>query len=90
MTLEIYAAALWSMSVDEIDVAAVLGALQPIWHRKSETATRLRGRIEAVLDAARVQDLRQGDNPARWRGNLDKLLPRAKKLSRGHHAAMPW
>jgi integrase len=67
-----------------------LSALQPLWQAKPETASRLRGRIEAVLDAARVQGLRSGENPARWRGHLDKLLPRARKLSRGHFAAMPY
>ena len=51
---------------------------------------RLRGRIEAVLDAARARKHRSGENPARWRGHLDKFLPRPKKLSRGHHAAMPF
>jgi integrase len=89
-TLATYAAPLWSMHVDEIGTEDVLQALQPIWQTKPETASRVRGRIEAVLDAARVQRLRQGENPARWRGHLDKLLPKAKKLSRGHHAAMPY
>jgi integrase len=90
MTLETYAAPLWSMPVDEVETEAVLKALQPIWQEKPETASRLRGRIEAVLDAARVQGLRNGENPARWRGHLDKILPKAKKLARGHHAAMPY
>ena len=62
----------------------------PIWQAKPETASRLRGRIEAVLDAARVgghiDD--RAPNPARWAGHLEMLLPRAAKLSRGHHAAM--
>jgi integrase len=90
MTLERYAAALWARPVDEVDTAAVLAALQPLWQVKPETASRLRGRIEAVLDAARVQGLRNGENPARWRGHLDKLLPRPKKLARGHYAAMQY
>lgn len=90
MTLEVYAKSLWPMAVDAVDTEAVLGVLQPIWQAKPETASRLRGRVEAVLDAARVQGFREGENPARWRGHLDKLLPRAKRLSRGHHAAIPY
>ena len=62
--------------------------LQPIWTGKPETASRLRGRIERVLDAAKAQGYRSGENPARWRGHLDHLLPRPAKLSRGHHKAM--
>jgi Arm DNA-binding domain len=83
MTLADYAAPLRALPVDEVDTAAVLGVLQPLWQAKPETASRLRGRIEAVLDAARVQGLRSG---ARWRGHLDKLLPKPRKLARGHHA----
>jgi integrase len=92
MTLEVYAAPLRPRSVDEIDTEAVLGILQPIWKTKPETASRLRGRIEAVLDAARAkgQIPRNEANPARWRGHLDKLLPKRTKLSRGHHAAMDY
>jgi len=90
MTLDTYAKAIWHRPVDSIDVASVLQCLQPIWQSKPETASRVRGRIEAVLDSARVKGLRSGDNPARWKGNLDHLLPRARKLSRGHHAAMPY
>ncbi|MGB6177244.1 MAG: integrase arm-type DNA-binding domain-containing protein [Methylocella sp.] len=89
MTLERYGKPLMGLPVETVDTPAVLAALQPIWQAKPETASRLRGRIEAVLDAARVQGMRSGENPARWRGHLDKLLPKPKKLSRGHHAAMP-
>ena len=90
MTLETYASPLWSVPVDAVDTEAVLGVLQPIWQRLPETASRLRGRIEAVLDAARArgQIARNEANPARWRGHLDKLLPKRQKLTRGHHAAM--
>ncbi|MGH6847805.1 MAG: tyrosine-type recombinase/integrase [Methylocella sp.] len=90
-TLEIYAAPLWPMPAAEVDTAAVLAVLQRIWQAKPETASRLRGRIEAVLDAARVAGHLGADrqNPARWKGHLEKILP-AKKLSRGHHAAMPY
>jgi integrase len=90
VTLETYCAPIWAMPVDEVDTEAVLGVLRPVWQRAPETASRLRGRIEAVLDAARAQGLRQGENPARWRGHLDKLLPRRQNLSRGHFAAMPY
>jgi Arm DNA-binding domain len=92
MTLEIYAAPLRSRPVDEIGTEAVLAVLQPLWHVKPETASRLRGRIEAVLDAARAKGHipRNEANPARWRGHLDKLLPKRAKLTRGHHAAMDY
>ena len=92
MTLETYAAPLWSMPIDEVDTEAVLGVLQPIWQAKPETASRLRGRIEAVLDAARAKGhiARNEANPARWKGHLDKLLAKRVKLSRGHHAALPF
>jgi integrase len=91
-TLETYAKPLWDVPVTEVDTAAVLAVLQPIWQAKPETAQRLRGRIEAVLDAARARGHipRNEANPSRWRGHLDKLLPKARKLSRGHHAAMPY
>src|SRR5258706_14820307 len=57
---------------------------------KPETASRVRGRIEKVLDAAKAKGFRSGENPARWRGHLDHLLSRPSKLARGHHAAMPY
>jgi integrase len=90
MTLETYAKPLRALPVDEVDTEAVLGVLQPIWQTTPETASRLRGRIETVLDAARAKGHipRNEANPARWRGHLDKLLPKRQKLSRGHHAAM--
>jgi integrase len=90
MTLETYAAPLRSRPVDEIDTEAVLGVLQPLWRKTPGTASRLRGRIEAVLGAARAKGYtsRNEANPARWRGHLDKLLPKRQKLTRGHHAAM--
>jgi integrase len=64
--------------------------LQPIWARIPETASRVRGRIEAVLDYAKAHGLRAGENPAAWRGHLALILPKRQKLSRGHHAAMPY
>ncbi len=90
MTLQTYAAPLRSRPVDEIDTAAVLAVLQPLWREKPETASRLRGRIEAVLDAAKAQGYRSGENPAAWRGQLAHLLPKRGILSRGHHAAMDY
>jgi integrase len=85
-----FAEPLRALSVDKIDTAAVLAVLKPLWHAKPETASRLRGRIEAVLDAAKAQGYRSGENPAAWRGHLAHLLPKRGKLSRGHHAAMDY
>jgi integrase len=84
------AAPLRALPVDEIDTAAVLSVLKPLWQAKPETASRLRGRIEAVLDAAKAQGHRTGENPAAWRGHLAHLLSKRGKLSRGHHAAMDY
>lgn len=88
-TLATYAAQLKVMPVDTVATADVLAVLKPIWATKPETASRVRGGIEAVLDAAKAAGLRTGDNPAAWRGHLDNLLPARSRLSRGHHAAMP-
>jgi integrase len=85
-----HAAALRDIRVDEITTNDVLRVLKPIWETKSETASLTRGYIEAVLDAAKAKEFRSGDNPARWRGHLDHLLPRPQKLARGHHKAMPY
>lgn len=76
--------------LDIIDTNDVLSVLRPIWQTLPETASRVRGRIERVLDAAKARGLREGENPARWRGHLDAILPKRKKLTRGHHAAMPF
>lgn len=89
-TLETYAAPLRSKPVDLIATDDVLAVLKPIWTTKPETASRVRGRIEKVLDAAKAKGFRHGENPARWRGHLDHLLARPSKLARGHHAAMPY
>ena len=79
------------MPVAKIETADVLAVLQPIWTAKTETASRVRGRIEAVLDHAKAHGWRTGENPARWRGHLDKLLPaKAKVAPVEHHAAVPW
>jgi len=81
---------LGDMCVADIALSHVLEILQPIWVDKTETANRVRGRIEAVLDYATVQGWRSGDNPARWKGLLDKVLPTPAKLKKTkHHAAMP-
>ena len=76
--------------VDLISAEDVLAALTPIWNTKNETASRVRGRIEAVLDAAKAKGLRSGENPARWKGLLSLALPKRQKLQRGHHAAMSY
>jgi integrase len=89
MTLKDYAAPLRPMRVDRITTEDVLKVLKPIWQTKPETASRLRGRIESVLNAAAAKGQRSGENPARWVGNLKDLLPACQKLSRGHHAALP-
>lgn len=89
-TLGTYAAPLRAKPVDTIVTDDVLAVLKPIWTTKAETASRVRGRIEKVLDAAKAKGFRDGENPARWRGHLDHLLPRPSKLTRGHHAAMPY
>ena len=88
--LETYAAVLRPLRVDAVQTDDVLGALKPIWTEKPETAQKTRGYIEAVLDAAKAKGHRTGENPARWRGHLDHLLPRRPKLTRGHHAALPY
>jgi integrase len=88
MTLRDYAARLRRLPVDHITTDDVLSVLKPLWNDKPETASRLRGRIERVLDAAKAQGLRSGENPARWRGHLDQLLPKRLRLTRGHHGAM--
>jgi integrase len=89
-TLGTYAAPIRGRPVDAITTDDVLAVLKPIWLEKAETASRVRGRIEKVLDAAKAKGFRDGENPARWRGHLDHLLPRPSKLTRGHHAAMPY
>jgi len=89
-TLEKDAAKLRPLPVDKVETADVLAVLKTIWSTKPETASRLRGRIERVLDAAKAKGFRSGENPARWRGHLDHLLPKRQKLTRGHHAALPF
>jgi integrase len=79
------------LSVAAIDTGLVSKVLSPIWSEKPETASRVRGRIEAVLDYASVHGYRQGENPARWRGHLDKILPKRSKVRKvQHHRALPY
>jgi integrase len=80
-----------SVAVAEVDVAMIMKALEPIWTAKPETAGRVRGRIEAVLDWAKARGYRDGENPARWRGHLSNLLPaRMRVRAVKHHAALPY
>lgn len=79
------------LSPQDVATAHILEILQPIWAEKPETASRVRNRIELVLDAAKARGLREGENPARWRGHLDKLLPKRSKVRTvQHHNALPW
>jgi integrase len=78
------------LPIAEVDTPHVLAILEPIWKAKPETASRIRGRIEAVLDAAKARGYRKGENPARWRGHIAQILPARSRLTRGHHRAMPY
>lgn len=91
-TLKAYAAPVFgALPVQAVDVTLVMKVLDPIWTTKPETASRVRGRIESVLDWAAARGLRKGENPARWRGHLDKLLPARGKVRRvRHHPALPY
>jgi integrase len=80
-----------SLSIADVDVAMVMKVIEPLWSKKPETAGRVRGRIEAVLDWAKARGFRDGENPARWRGHLDQLLPAKSKLRKvKHHPALPY
>lgn len=80
-----------ALSVGAVETSHVMKILEPIWEKKTETAARLRGRIEAVLDWAKARHYRDGDNPARWKGHLDHLLPSRSKVRRvKHQPAMPY
>jgi integrase len=82
---------LGSLPIQSVDVGLVMKALEPIWSTKPETAARVRGRIERILDWSKVRGFRQGENPARWRGHLDVLLPARSKVRQvEHHAALPY
>lgn len=91
-TIQTYASpVIGKLPVASVDTDLVVKILSPIWQTKTETATRLRGRIESVLDWATTSKYRQGDNPARWRGHLENLLSSPNKLAKvKHHPALPW
>lgn len=88
-SLKQHAAPLWKMSVNEIDTEHVVAVLRPIWLTISETARRVRGRIETVLNAAKAEKLRSGENPAQWRGHLDMILAKKRKKG-GNFASMDY
>ncbi len=82
---------LGKLAAHRVDEMNVLSVLRPIWSQKPETASRVRGRIECVLDQPEVRKLRHGENPARWRGNLNSALPARRKIRKvRHHAALPF
>jgi len=91
-TLDAYAYPVFGdLSVSGIDTGLVLKVLEPIWSTKTETASRVRGRIEAVLDYAKVRGYRDGENPARWKGHLDHILPAKGAVAKvEHHASLPY
>jgi integrase len=90
-TLQTYCAPIWGRSVETVSTADIVDILRPIWTEKPETASRLRARIERVLDAAKVKGYRTGDNPAQWRGHLNHILPGATRgAGVRHHPAMPF
>jgi integrase len=92
VTLETYVyPEIGNLAVGSVDTGHVLKVLSPIWSTKTETASRVRGRIEAILDYAAARKAREGDNPARWKGVLSKILPAPGKVRRiVHHASMPY
>jgi integrase len=91
-TIATYVAPIFGKTpVQDIDIDLVMKVIEPIWNTKTETARRIRGRIEVILDWAKVRGFRSGENPARWRGQMDQLLPARSKLnSVKHHAALPY
>ncbi|HEY6433560.1 MAG TPA: integrase arm-type DNA-binding domain-containing protein, partial [Acetobacteraceae bacterium] len=90
-TLDVACETIGTIKIKAIQTADVMRVLEPIWKKTPETASRLRGRIESVIDYATAHGWRTGENPARWRGHLAKLLPAPGKLARvKHHAALPW
>ena len=91
-TLETYAyPVIGPLPVSTVETTHIMEILEPIWSEKNETAKRVRGRVESILDAARVAKLRTGENPARWKGHLDKLLPASFKVAKViHHPSLPY
>ena len=90
MTLTRYCEPIAATKVSEIGTELILKVLNPLWRSRPETASRLRGRLERVLDFAKAKGWRSGENPALWRGHLKSILPARQRLTRGHHAAMPY
>jgi integrase len=83
--------AIGGLPVGDVDTGAIMKIIEPLWLTKTETASRVRGRIEAILGYAKARGWREFENPARWRGHLDQLLPARAKVQRvEHHAALPW
>ena len=89
-TLKDYCQPIRSRPIADIGTDDILTVLTPIWQSKPETASRLRGRMERVLDFAKARGWRDGENPARWRGHLSSILPKRQKLTRGHFASMDY
>ncbi|MEY4249694.1 MAG: hypothetical protein RJA87_1327 [Pseudomonadota bacterium] len=89
-SLETHAASLWNLKIDKITKPDVLACLKPIWNVIPETASRVQGRIKTIIDAAIAEELANGPNPANWADALKPVLKSAKKLQRGHHAAMDY
>lgn len=89
-SFETHAKTIAAKRVDRITTEDVLAVLRPLWTTKSETAGELRLRLERVLDGAKVKGWRDGENPARWRGHLAHILPKRRRLTRGHHPALPF
>ena len=89
-TLKQHAPGIWKMPVDQVTTTEVLAALRPIWTTKAETASRVRSRIEIVLNAAKAVGHRSGENPAQWKGHLKNILPTNSGRATKHHAAMPY
>ena len=91
-TLETYAFPIFgAVGVDAVDTQLVLKVVEPLWSKKTETASRLRGRIEAILDYAKARGMRAGENPARWKGHLDQVLPARGAVAKvEHHRSMPY
>jgi len=85
-----YCVSIRDKPIADLTTEVVLAILKPVWLTKAETASRIRGRIEAVWNAAKAHGRVSGENPARWRGHLSNLLPKREKLQRGHHEAMPF
>lgn len=89
-TLTNHVKAMRDKALADVDIHDVLAAVRPLWGTKQETAEKLRWRIERVLDSAKVEGLRSGDNPAAWKGNLEHVLHKPDESTRGHHEALPY